>query len=50
MQIADWLGLPELYTTLPALISVRNIESGEMASKANDLAALLDQWAKDPAD
>ena len=45
MQVEGWLGLPELYTALPPLISVRDIESSELEEKANDLKGLLERWA-----
>ncbi len=45
MQVAEWLGLPDLYRALPPLISVRNIESAEPVEKAARLAALLEEWA-----
>jgi hypothetical protein len=45
MQVTEWLGLPELYRALPGIISVGNIESGEMMNRAKDLRGLLGQWA-----
>ena len=45
MQVVEWLGLPELYRALPPLISVRNIESGEVVDKADAVRKLLDEWA-----
>jgi hypothetical protein len=47
MQVEEWLGLPELYHALPAVISVRNIESSELVDRAYDLENLLEQWAVD---
>ena len=44
MQVEEWLGLPELYRALPALISVRNIESSELVDRASDLMRLLERW------
>lgn len=44
MQVADWLGLPELYAALPGVISVRNMESDELVDRAGDLKALLERW------
>ena len=44
MQVAEWLGLPQLYAALPSLLSVNNIESNELEEKANDLKALLADW------
>jgi predicted nucleotidyltransferase len=45
MQVAEWLGLPELYQKLPGILSVSNIESDELVAKANDLKQLVDTWA-----
>lgn len=45
MQVVDWLGLPELYAALPALISVCNIESSELVDHAAHLERLLNHWA-----
>ena len=47
MQVEEWLGLPELYRALPAMISVRNIESSELVEKASDLKDLLERWVDD---
>ncbi len=44
MQVVEWLGLPELYRELPPLISVGNIESGELVKKAGRLKGLLEEW------
>jgi predicted nucleotidyltransferase len=44
MQVVDWLGLPELYPALPRVISVANIESGEVVGKAEMLVGLLERW------
>ena len=44
MQVAEWLGLPELYQRLPGILSVKNIESTERMDKANDLKGLLETW------
>jgi len=41
MQVVEWLGMPDLYAQLPAILSVSNIESYETAEKAEKLAALL---------
>jgi hypothetical protein len=43
-QVAQWLGLPELYEELPRILSVRNLESPELAEKAEELRALLEGW------
>jgi hypothetical protein len=47
MQVEEWLGLPDLYALLPALISVSNIESSELIDRAGELDNLLDLWAVD---
>jgi hypothetical protein len=47
MQVEEWLGLPELYQALPAVISVRNIESNELVDRARDLENLLERWTVD---
>lgn len=41
MQVATWLRMPELYSQLPAILSVSNIESFETAEKARMLEVLL---------
>jgi hypothetical protein len=46
MQVEEWLGLPELYHALPAVISV-NIESSELMDRADDLRKLLERWTVD---
>lgn len=48
MQVEEWLGLPDLYRELPALLSVGNIQGSELVEKAQGLEHLLDQWAVDP--
>jgi predicted nucleotidyltransferase len=47
MQVAEWLGLPQLYAALPPLLSVKNIESNELSEKAKDLKTLLEVWVID---
>jgi hypothetical protein len=44
MQVAEWLGLPDLYRALPGVISLGNIESGELVEKASLLRGLLERW------
>jgi len=41
LQVATWLGLPDLYAQLPPILSVSNIESFETAEKAVMLKTLL---------
>jgi predicted nucleotidyltransferase len=43
-QIENWLGLPDLYTELPRLLSIQKLDSTELIDKATHLRALLDQW------
>ena len=47
MQVAEWLGLPELYRALPGVISVSNIESSELVDKSATLQSLLEVWSVD---
>jgi predicted nucleotidyltransferase len=44
LQVEEWMGLTELYPALSPIISVQNIESSELADKANDLMGLLERW------
>jgi predicted nucleotidyltransferase len=44
MQVEEWLGLSDLYRALPGVISVKNIEGGELIDKANNLQNLLGRW------
>jgi predicted nucleotidyltransferase len=41
MQVATWLRMPDLYSQLPPILSVSNIESYETAEKGQMLEALL---------
>src|SRR6516164_8114584 len=43
-QVADWLSLPDLYQELPQILSVRSIESAELAENAETLRVLLERW------
>jgi hypothetical protein len=45
-QIAEILGLPELYPQLPKLFEFQRFESQEIAHKARDLAGLLWEYVK----
>jgi predicted nucleotidyltransferase len=45
-QVANRLGLPELYQELPRLLSVRNLESTEVGDKAVELEQLLERWIR----
>ncbi|MGQ0551242.1 MAG: hypothetical protein ACT4PY_16405 [Armatimonadota bacterium] len=44
-QVAEILGLPDLYQKLPKLFEIRQFESREIAEKANVLAGLLEEYA-----
>jgi hypothetical protein len=48
-QVAEWLSLPELYQELPPILSIRKIESAELAEKASALRALLERWTSPEA-
>lgn len=43
-QVADILGLPELYAQLPHLLEIHDFESDELSRKAETLRGLLDQY------
>jgi predicted nucleotidyltransferase len=45
-QVEEWLGLPDLYRDLPQVLSVRDMESSELASRAETLRALLAHCAR----
>jgi predicted nucleotidyltransferase len=45
-QVAGWLGLPDLYRELPAILSIRNLESDEMIGNADALRNLLNIWVQ----
>lgn len=44
LQVADWLAAPELYAQLPKVLSLNNLESNELTSKAALLRSLLAGW------
>lgn len=44
MQVEEWLGLPELYTQLPPLISVSDITSEEVLHRSEQLRELVNTW------
>jgi hypothetical protein len=46
-QIEDILGLPELYPRLTRLFEIERFESNELASKAEDVRRLLQQYTSD---
>lgn len=43
-QVVNILGLPDLYTQLPALFEIGRLESNELVGKARDLRKLLDAY------
>jgi hypothetical protein len=43
-QVIEWLSLPELYTQLPPILSVRKLESAEVGERAEALRTLLERW------
>jgi predicted nucleotidyltransferase len=45
-QVELWLGLADLYSELPAILSVSNIESTELSEKAKELEILLERWVQ----
>lgn len=45
-QVVGWLGLPDLHRELPAILSIRSIESDEMMRNADALRNLLKSWAQ----
>ena len=47
-QVEEILGLPELYARLPHLFEIRNFESAEIAGKAAQVEAMLDEYAPAP--
>jgi predicted nucleotidyltransferase len=44
-QVAEILGLPELYEKLPHLFEIQRFESAELTDKADDLRGLLNVYA-----
>jgi len=47
-QVAEILGLPELYEQLTHLFEIRKFESAEIADKAREVEDLLDKYAPHP--
>jgi predicted nucleotidyltransferase len=45
-QVVDWLGLPELYVRLPAILEVHHLESDELRDRAAELLDLLEGWTR----
>jgi putative acetyltransferase len=49
-QVEEWLGLPELYHQLPAVLECRTLEPEELHAKAAYLSGLLESWVPFPAE
>jgi predicted nucleotidyltransferase len=48
-QVDGWLGLPQLYVQLPAILEVHQLESDELCDRARELLDLLERWARPDA-
>ena len=46
MQVAEWLGLPELYAELPAILEISRLESDQLVERGVRLANLADRWVR----
>jgi predicted nucleotidyltransferase len=44
LQVAKWLGEPDLYAQLPTILSITHFESAEITKKADDLRRLVAAW------
>jgi predicted nucleotidyltransferase len=44
-QVEGWLGLPELYRQLPAVLEIGRLESADVERNAGVLQGLLDEWS-----
>jgi hypothetical protein len=44
LQVAEWLGLPALYSQLPHILQISRLESDELVDKAAYLRSLLETW------
>jgi hypothetical protein len=44
LQVAQWLGLPDLYAQLAHTLEISRLESDELVEKARYLRGLLDTW------
>lgn len=45
-QVEGWLGLPQLYALLPAILEVSRIESDELTLRGGELLDLLEVWTR----
>ena len=43
-QVAGWLGLPDLYVSLPRVLCISGLESGALRGRADELEDLLSRW------
>ena len=48
-QVVDWLGLPQLYARLPAILEVQHLESDEVSDRGAELLDLLEVWTRPDA-
>ncbi len=46
MQVAEWLGLPELYAELPPILEISRLESDQLVERGARLASLADRWLR----
>lgn len=44
LQVAEWLGLPELYAQLPGILEIDRLEREELVGKAQFVGQLLEDW------
>ncbi|HSD02602.1 MAG TPA: hypothetical protein VLB81_09545 [Gaiellales bacterium] len=47
-QVEDLLGLPDLYRCLPGIVGVDRLRLPALTAAAEELRALLDEWAPPP--
>jgi hypothetical protein len=45
-QVVEWLGLPRLYSRLPAILEVQHLESDEVSDRGRELLDLLEAWTR----
>lgn len=44
MQVAEWLGLPDLYAELPSILEISSLESDQLVERGARLAKLANRW------
>lgn len=44
LQVAEWLGQPDLYIQLPRILEIGRLESNELTEKARYVSQLLEAW------